>query len=77
MVMVNNNLNQVTWEQCVMSGDLKFSDAQDVVVFLCERMLTAAPMKAGQPSKRQTPVELICVRVESAVVDLCNYRRIT
>lgn len=33
MVIVNHDLNQVTWEQRVLSGDPKFSDAQDVIDF--------------------------------------------
>jgi len=33
MVLVNNDLNQVTWEQRVMAGDPKFSSAQDVIDF--------------------------------------------
>jgi pyruvate dehydrogenase (quinone) len=33
MVLVNHDLNQVTWEQRVLAGDPKFSAAQDVVDF--------------------------------------------
>src|SRR5699024_5750415 len=33
MVIVNHDLNQVTWEQRVLSGDPKFSAAQDVIDF--------------------------------------------
>lgn len=33
MVIVNHDLNQVTWEQRVLSGDPKFSASQDVVDF--------------------------------------------
>ena len=33
LVIVNHDLNQVTWEQRVMAGDPKFSQAQDVVDF--------------------------------------------
>lgn len=33
MVLVNHDLNQVTWEQRVLAGDPKFSSAQDVIDF--------------------------------------------
>ncbi|MBV8062500.1 MAG: thiamine pyrophosphate-requiring protein [Nevskia sp.] len=33
MVLVNHDLNQVTWEQRVLAGDPKFSAAQDVIDF--------------------------------------------
>lgn len=33
MVIVNHDLNQVTWEQRVLSGDPKYAPAQDVVDF--------------------------------------------
>jgi pyruvate dehydrogenase (quinone) len=33
LVLVNHDLNQVTWEQRVMAGDPKYSSAQDVVEF--------------------------------------------
>ena len=33
MVLVNHDLNQVTWEQRALAGDPKFSAAQDVVDF--------------------------------------------
>ena len=33
MVLVNHDLNQVTWEQRVLAGDPKFSEAQDVIDF--------------------------------------------
>lgn len=33
LVIVNHDLNQVTWEQRAMAGDPKFSEAQDVVDF--------------------------------------------
>ncbi len=33
MVVVNHDLNQVTWEQRVLSGDPKYAPAQDVVDF--------------------------------------------
>ena len=33
MVLVNHDLNQVTWEQRVLAGDPKFAEAQDVIDF--------------------------------------------
>jgi pyruvate dehydrogenase (quinone) len=33
LVMVNHDLNQVTWEQRVLAGDPKFPEAQDVIDF--------------------------------------------
>lgn len=33
LVMVNHDLNQVTWEQRVLAGDPKFPEAQDVIEF--------------------------------------------
>ncbi len=33
MVLVNHDLNQVTWEQRVLAGDPKFPAAQDVIDF--------------------------------------------
>lgn len=33
LVLVNHDLNQVTWEQRVLAGDPKFSAAQDVIDF--------------------------------------------
>jgi len=33
MVLVNHDLNQVTWEQRVLAGDPKYTEAQDVIAF--------------------------------------------
>ncbi len=33
MVLVNHDLNQVTWEQRVLAGDPKYAEAQDVIAF--------------------------------------------
>lgn len=34
MVLYNGDLNMVIWEQCVMVGDFKFSDLQNLFIFL-------------------------------------------